>query len=253
MWFVFILYLKKTIMESKQTLNRLIGAVYKEIEQFLGSMPRHESLSICLTGGRTADVLYNDEKIQSLLKKKFTNYYFGDERCVAANHTDSNYHLALSTLFSGGIPEGIFLHKMRGDVPDADQEAERYAKLLPENLDILLLTVGEDGHIASLFPGHSALNEESRLAIAVCDAPKPPSARITISPAAVRAAKKIIVMATGAQKGYVLAEALNKPKDISHLPVRLTVGATWVLDQSAAEALRDRNYANLHDTRIVVA
>jgi len=116
-----------------------------------------------------------------------------------------------------------------------------------------LLTVGEDGHIASLFPEHSLLSEESRLAITICDAPKPPSARITISPVVIRSAKKTIVMATGAKKGFVLAEALNNPKDISQLPVRLTVGATWVLDQSAAVAFREKKFPNLHGTRIVYA
>ena len=234
-------------------LNNMIGAVSTEICQFLSSNLYNKNLSICLTGGRTAERLYSDEKIQLLLKKNLANYYFGDERCVASNHIDSNYNLVLSTLFSDGIPPDIFVHKIRGDAPDADREAERYGKLLPEFLDILLLTVGEDGHIASLFPEHSLLSEESRLAITICDAPKPPSARITISPVVIRSAKKTIVMATGAKKGFVLAEALNNPKDISQLPVRLTVGATWVLDQSAAVAFREKKFPNLHGTRIVYA
>ena len=221
--------------------------------QFRSSTLHHEILSICSTGGRTAEALYRDENFQQVLKENVTYYYFGDERCVEANHADSNHHLALSTLFPDGIPENKVIHRIRCEAADPAQEAVRYAKLLPEELDILLLTVGEDGHIASLFPGHPALNEDGRAVIAVNNAPKAPPALITITPAAIRTAKKIIVMATGAQKGNVLAEALNKPKDISQLPVRLTIGTTWVLDQSAADAFRDRKYANLHGTRIVVA
>lgn len=235
------------------TVNKLTGTVYQEIVQFRSSTLHHENLSICLTGGRTAEALYRDEHFLQVLKENVTNYYFGDERCVEANHADSNHHLALSTLFPDGIPENKVIHRIRGEAADPAQEAVRYAKLLPEELDILLLTVGEDGHIASLFPGHPALNEDRRTVIAVNNAPKAPPARITITPAAIRTAKKIIVMATGAQKGNVLAEALNKPKDISQLPVRLTIGTTWVLDQSAADAFRARKYANLHGTRIVVA
>jgi len=228
----------------------LCNLVCQEIEKSLANSSSKNSL--CLTGGRTAAAIYSNKKIQKILSEKIiTDYYFGDDRCVPPDHPESNYQLARTTLFESGVPDGTKLHRMQGELSDLDAEADRYANLLPDWLDLLLLSVGEDGHIASLFPSHLALRENKKKILVVRDAPKFPPKRLTITPVVVRNAKNTIVMATGAQKGRVLAEALKNPENISELPVRLTIGATWVLDDCAVSAFNKIKPSDLLRTRVV--
>ena len=108
--------------------------------------------------------------------------------------------------------------------------------MLPESLDIILLSLGMDGHIASLFPGNSALQQKTGSVVSVVG-PKPPPERLTITPHAINPAKSTFLFARGKEKGKVLAEALKNPNDISSLPVRLVLDSTWVLDSYAANQL----------------
>ena len=87
--------------------------------------------------------------------------YFGDERRVPPDDEGSCYRLVRETLLRGVTPAGV--ERMRGEEPDGDAEAERYGALLPERLDVTLLSMGEDGHCASLFPGSPQLAERERL------------------------------------------------------------------------------------------
>jgi 6-phosphogluconolactonase len=107
-------------------------------------------VTIMLTGGRSAEALYKSWSRDSFFDHSKITYYFGDERCVPPKHSDSNYGMAVSALFPLGIPENCNIMRMRGEATDRSVEAERYSKLLPESVDILLLSVGPDGHIASL-------------------------------------------------------------------------------------------------------
>ena len=88
-------------------------------------------------------------------------------------------------------------------------------------MDLLLLGVGPDGHVASLFPGHSALSEEHRLALPIVDAPKPPPRRLTLTLPILTSAERVIVMALGESKAAIMREALRQ-KD-AQLPVSLVL------------------------------
>jgi len=142
---------------------------------------------------------------------------------------------------------------MRGEAKNVHIEAERYAKLLPQSIDVMLLSVGSDGHVASLFPNANSLNEIKKTVIAIEDSPKPPSKRITITKKVIKTAKNIVLMAEGEAKGEVLAKALLDPENINELPVRLTIGnrATWVLDQDAICAFNRTLPENSYNTRII--
>jgi 6-phosphogluconolactonase len=110
----------------------------------------------------------------------------------------------------------------------------RYAQMLPCEIDLLLLGVGEDGHIASLFPCSAVLQELERVVVPVIG-PKPPFERITITPLAIRRARSVFILAGGAAKAAVLSKALESPDDVQTLPARLVLHATWLLDSSDAE------------------
>ena len=106
--------------------------------------------------------------------------------------------------------------------------ATRYAKLLPDQLDVLLLSIGDDGHIASLFPKSVALKEK-QLAVVCVTSPKPPLQRITITPVIISRAKSVIVFAVGAKKVLIFERLLKSPNNITELPARLVLNADWLI------------------------
>ena len=194
--------------------------------------------SVMLTGGRSAGRLYGAwSELPGFSLLKGVRFYFGDERCVPADHPESNYGMAMRTIFQRGVPAGCSVFAMDGADPDRDAAARRYDEALPEQMDVLLLGVGEDGHIASLFPGGEALNEAGRRVVPVVG-PRPPRERLTITPPVIKQAKSIFVLAAGAAKVAVLSEMLAvKGDDVLMLPARLVLHATWLLDTALPEAL----------------
>ena len=114
---------------------------------------------------------------------------------------------------------------------DRAAAAERYAALLPERIDILLLGVGEDGHIASLFP-NSPILQETKQRVVMVVGPKAPYSRITITPSVITDAGALFVLAPGLAKSKVLIQALQHPEDFYSFPVRLALRGTWLLDKS---------------------
>jgi len=188
------------------------------------------SCDVMLTGGRSAARLYKAwRNLPTFHTMTGVSFYFGDERCVPQDHLESNYGMAMRTLFNKGLPKGCAIVRMEADCPDRNEAAMAYEQKLPRTLDVLLLSVGEDGHIASLFPHGSALHEICQRVVPVWS-PKPPNARLTITPPVLAQAGRIFVLAIGTEKAAVLQQARVAPKDIDDLPARLVLGATWLLD-----------------------
>jgi len=186
--------------------------------------------SVMLTGGRSAEGLYRAVAEAGVLRRfSGVKFFFGDERCVPPDHPDSNFGLAMRTLFRDGVPPSCEVIRMGAEHPDADAAAAAYEALLPGRIDVLLLSVGEDGHIASLFPGSSFLFESRRRVVHVM-APNPPLERLTVTPVVITQAHKVFVMALGERKASVYERAKLAPEDISELPARLVLNATWFLD-----------------------
>ncbi|HEY5658036.1 MAG TPA: 6-phosphogluconolactonase [Myxococcota bacterium] len=163
--------------------------------------------------------------------------FFSDERAVSAEHPDSNLRMARAALLSRvPIPEGQ-IHPMFADAEDAEAEAERYARALPDALDVLLLGMGADGHTASLFPQSPAVSE-GRRKVTPTRAPQPPHPRMTLTPVAIAAARHLAVLVRGAAKAAMVARALDAGARCDEVPARLARHGTWILDAAAASALR---------------
>jgi 6-phosphogluconolactonase len=187
--------------------------------------------SIMLTGGRTAASLYKSwgasPECMKLISKM--ECFFGDERCVMPDHAASNYFLAMSALFPKGVPNDFIVHRMQAEHVDLDVVAGNYSALLLKPVDLLLLTVGDDGHIASLFPFSSAIHEDERLVVPVI-APQSPFKRLTITPKVIKNAREVIVLAGTPQKRDIYRKALQDPDDIDSMPARLVLNRKWILD-----------------------
>ena len=156
--------------------------------------------------------------------------FWTDERRVPLSDPHSNFRLAETEL----LPKlaGAHLHPIRGSAADYEQEI---AGFLP--LDLVLLGVGEDGHVASLFPGNPALLETKRAVADVHHAPKPPPERVTLTLPVLNAARQIVVVAAGAGKADVVARVFAEPAD---LPAQQLSGPPrWLLDRAAAAHLKE--------------
>jgi 6-phosphogluconolactonase len=162
--------------------------------------------------------------------------FFGDERCVPADHADSNYRMAKAALFDRVSIPSERIHRMQGELADRDAAARAYEAQLPERLDVVVLGIGEDAHTASLFPGADALREEARRVLPVTG-PKPPPERLSITPPVLRTARVCLVLGSGAGKAEPVRRALKDPIDVVQAPIQLARDGVWFLDTAAAAAL----------------
>ena len=155
---------------------------------------------------------------------------FGDERCVPPDDPDSNYWMAHEALLERVHPGTV--HRMPGEL-GAEVAAELYDGVVRTSspLDLVLLGIGPDGHTASLFPGSPALWAAGG-AVAVHGAPKPPPDRVSLTLEALRAARRVVLLATGSDK----AEALHAAQR-GEVPAGMIPGAEFLVDRAAAALL----------------
>jgi 6-phosphogluconolactonase len=213
----------------------------QEIAQALRGALEHRGVAhLSLAGGNTPRRAY--ELLAGLLGDwSAVELWYGDERCVGPDDPESNHRLVAESLLAhidGSPPRE---HRIRGELgPDA--AARAYAEELragvppaaepgtpaaaahaaaargvatgqgPPVLDLALLGIGEDGHTASLFPGHPEVSDESgALCLPVRNAPKPPPERVTLSVPVLRAARHCLLLVTGSSKADAVAAVLAGP------------------------------------------
>lgn len=191
-----------------------------------------------LTGGRSpAEVNAALLTAAGDLPWSKVQFTFGDERCVPPDHADSNYLVAQQSLFGPAeIPEGN-VFRMRGEIDPETAAREYEAKLTAlagrfgekrYTHDLLLLGLGEDGHIASLFPDIPALDESERLVVPVIG-PKPPPQRITMTFPLINAARHILFLVPDSAKAAIVEGAIKGDACFPASRVRGQEHTTWLL------------------------
>ena len=174
---------------------------------------KYGKFKLVLAGGSTPEKVY---RLLAQANADWVNWtiYYGDERCLPVDHADRNSLMATQ----------VFLEKVA--IPDSqiftipaelgpEQAALQYQQIVADALpfDMVLLGMGEDGHTASLFPGHQ--HQEEELAHAVYNSPKPPPERVSISAKALSNTQQLIFLITGANK----QEAVKSWRSGLDLPV----------------------------------
>ncbi|HVV76004.1 MAG TPA: 6-phosphogluconolactonase [Mycobacteriales bacterium] len=213
--------------------------------------------SIVLTGGGIGGATLRElatSPARDAIDWTQLDVWWGDERFLPSGHPDRNETQADEALLSTVALDPARVHAMPAtdgpDGDDLDSAAARYAEELRaaaggDNdgpvpaFDILMLGVGPDGHVASLFPDAPALSDE-RTVIPVRDAPKPPPSRISLSAAAINSAREIWLVAAGEEKAGAVRMALEGA-GATNLPaagVRGLEATKWLLDTAAASRLR---------------
>jgi 6-phosphogluconolactonase len=191
---------------------------------------------LALTGGSTPRVTY--ERAAELRDDwSGVDFWFTDERCVPPEHEHSNFGMADRALLSR--IEGATVHRMRGELGPEDG-ATAYENELgefgPEALDLILLGVGPDGHICSLFPGDDTLGERERRAVGV-ETPgmAPLVSRITLTLPVVNASAQIVFLVAGEDKAEAARRVFAGSPDPS-APGSLVDGDVIALLDPAAAA-----------------
>ena len=198
----------------------------------LGEAP----VSLALSGGSTPGPVYERLARAPSVPWSRVRIYFADERAVPPDDARSNYRLVRESLLDLLSEPAGAVHRMEAELPDVEEAAARYERLLPDPIDALVLGVGEDGHTASLFPGSTKLEEGPRR-IVVAHSPLTPRMRMTITPRVIRTAGRVFVLVRGATKAKAVALALSGPADPNACPARLARGGLWILDTKAAGSL----------------
>jgi 6-phosphogluconolactonase len=166
---------------------------------------------IVLAGGRTPELAYR-MLAQQAEDWQHWHVYFGDERCLPPEHPERNSVMARQAWLE---PAGIaHVYPIAAEL-GASAAARRYAELIQPALpfDIVILGLGEDGHAASLFPGHA--HDPAQAVHAVFNAPKPPPDRVSLSAASLANTRKLLVLVSGAGK----REAVQRWRDAEALPI----------------------------------
>jgi 6-phosphogluconolactonase len=204
-------------------LDRLISDTREEAAR---AQARRGLFALALSGGSVG--IHGFPALATVsFEWSVTHVFWVDERAVPPSSPDSNFGLADSLWLASSGARSSNIHRMHADDTDLSAAADAYSDeimrvLGPQpRLDLVLLGVGPDGHVASLFPGHTALLDDRNLVVPIVDAPKPPPSRLTLTRPILASAERVIVMALGESKAAVMTEALTT--EDSALPVSLVL------------------------------
>ncbi len=207
--------------------------------------------TIALSGGSTPEYLfrYLAENYAERIDWEKLLVFWGDERCVPPEDKESNYRMAFENLLQNVPIPDANVFRIRGE-NDPGAEARQYAELVSDNVpefednpqfDLLLLGLGSDGHVASIYPESMELFDSARL-FEVANKPGTREKRITATGKLINNASKICFIVTGKEKAQIVSEIVEKKSGSDRYPASRVDPESgyiiWMLDASAAGLLK---------------
>lgn len=222
------------------------AAAQRWVELAEESIRARNSFYVALAGGSTPEPVYR------LLRQEFLDWdrihlYWGDERDVPPDHPDSNYRMVREALIDHVPipPENVHPIHVLADI---EQTVEEYRQSLGKIhhattaipcFDLIMLGMGDDGHIASLFPDSSALTVYDRPVVSVY-VEKLHSWRVTLTYPVLNAARNLMFLVSGEAKAPIIAQVLGSARGEHKYPIQRLApqgSVEWYLDQAAASRL----------------
>jgi 6-phosphogluconolactonase len=242
------------VAEDAAALYRDAAAEFARIAT--AAAERAGTCSIALAGGSTPRGLYRlltdrDAPYLGTIPWGRVHFFWGDERHVPPDHSDSNYRMARDAMLTPADISPANIHRVRSGEPDAvtaaalyEEELRRFFRPEPEGwprFDLVLLGMGADGHTASLFPGSPAIDETQRWVVAT----RPPvqsGDRITLTLPVINHAANVVFLVAGAAKAATLKEVIEGDAPPQRLPSRaihpVDGALLWLVEREAAAQLR---------------
>jgi 6-phosphogluconolactonase len=206
--------------------------------------------SVVLTGGRVGGAVLRavrDTPARDAVDWSRVEIWWGDERWLPIGDPERNDRQAQDALLSAVPVDPARVHPFPAAdghfAGDPDGAAAAYAEELeaagPPRFDVLMLGVGEEGHVASIFPDSPAAHEDRTVVASVHNCPKPPPTRLTLTFPAINSATEVWLMAAGTEKADAVARALGGATgpDVPAAGVHGTARTRWLLDTAAASKL----------------
>ncbi len=246
------------IVPSPQALTQVASELITAAAAL--AIGQRQFFRIALAGGSTPKAIYAALAADAFMDWRPWQLFWSDERCVPPAAAESNYRMAKEALLDRLATPPRWVVRMAGEGEPAAAAAayERAVReLVPANpaagtgdtprFDLILLGMGSDGHTASLFPHTSALAETGQLVVAN-PVPQLQTTRLTFTYPLLNAARRLLVLVSGAEKAEALQAVLEGPPAPNQFPSQglepVNGTVTWLVDADAAAKLRAHTFAN---------
>jgi len=236
------------IFQSPEVLAEVFAA--EMADMIRKSANKMTSFSIALSGGTTPEILFKilGEKYAASVPWNNVHFFWVDERCVPPENSESNYGMTLRTFLSRIEIPRINIHRIKGE-DEPENEALRYTEEISgftrirdelPLFDLILLGLGEDGHTASIFPGHLEFLNSGKICI-VAKHPVTEQKRLSLTGKVINNADKVVFLVTGKKKETVVENLFKKNPYSLNYPAAYIVPVygllSWFLDKEAAGRL----------------
>ena len=230
----------KLAMNYAEEMANMISESAKNIKQF----------TLALSGGSTPELLFTllSEKFAESVPWQFVHIFWVDERCVAPDSPESNFGQATSRLLSKIEIPLHNIHRIKGE-DDPEKEALHYSEEISlftrerdglPLFDLIILGLGEDGHTASIFPGHMELLNSDKICSAAFH-PVTLQRRITLTGRVINNAEAITFLVVGKKKENVVEKMFKKEASSLNYPATYIVPVhgqlSWYIDKEAGRLL----------------
>ncbi|EPS71559.1 hypothetical protein M569_03199, partial [Genlisea aurea] len=243
------------VYENVDELSSSLAEYISELSDFY--IKERGAFAIALSGGSLVSLMGKlcEAPYNKTVDWPQWHIFWADERVVSKSHSDSNYKLAKDHFLSKVPIIHSHVHSINDSVT-AEQAAEEYGFAIRQlvktrvisvsesndcpKFDLVLLGMGSDGHVASLFPNHRVLNEKGQWVTFMTDSPEPPPERITFTLPVLNSAANVAVVVSGGGKAAAMKEVVDgSDPDRSELPAKMIrpIGGesvVWFLDSAAA-------------------